>query len=313
MSSIILDLLREFILSLVIPSMSLVMRRRSRRVSALFLGRKGTATETDARELENGCGGTSSSKRGGESSVVEKKRGAASAAASIAAQAHVAEAACPICQEAIGTRTPDGIVEHWSMLPCGHRFGSYCIKHYLRVVADDRPACPVCRQPVYHLCGHPVMPTIVSPSVSKKNHEITPAADAQLYKMRFARCLYCTGQPRILEFAYGHTTPEEKPTSRVAAAFRWLRIFDLVSRRRTTSIRQDRRWRERSHSAERERGSELFRYSEDDQRPPPIDDNRGRQQSASNGDWQGPWIDPFPRPRDMEWEKWWIAQAPQGA
>ncbi len=26
-----------------------------------------------------------------------------------------------------------------------------------------------------------------------------------------------------------------------------------------------------------------------------------------------PWIDPFPRPRDPEWEDWWVAKEPRGA
>ncbi|KAJ4302139.1 Checkpoint protein hus1 [Collariella sp. IMI 366227] len=76
------------------------------------------------------------------------------------------EASCPICQEPIGVRNAEGVTERWSTLPCGHRFGSYCIKYYLGIAADEQPPCPICRTPAYHdECGHPVLPTVL-----KSNH-----------------------------------------------------------------------------------------------------------------------------------------------
>lgn len=69
---------------------------------------------------------------------------------------------CPICQEPVGRPTLEGVTESWSRLPCGHRFGSHCIKLWLRMVLDsehrERPVCPVCRSSASHTCGHPVLP-----------------------------------------------------------------------------------------------------------------------------------------------------------
>ena len=69
---------------------------------------------------------------------------------------------CPICQEPVGRPTPEGVVEGWSKLPCGHRFGSHCIKRWLGMAAAEKPCCPVCRRSACHSCGHPVLPVIVT-------------------------------------------------------------------------------------------------------------------------------------------------------
>lgn len=69
---------------------------------------------------------------------------------------------CPICQEPVGRPTPEGVTEAWSSLPCGHRFGSVCIKRWLGLVADERPACPVCRRTATHMCGHPAVPVVIA-------------------------------------------------------------------------------------------------------------------------------------------------------
>jgi len=67
---------------------------------------------------------------------------------------------CEICQEIVGQETPDGIVESWSVLPCGHSFGSHCIKTWLGLA--DQPSCPMCRRDMVHHCGHPVLPIAIS-------------------------------------------------------------------------------------------------------------------------------------------------------
>ncbi|KAK0674091.1 hypothetical protein QBC41DRAFT_71282 [Cercophora samala] len=100
------------------------------------------------------------------------------------------ESSCPICSDPIGTENPEGTTETWSELPCGHRFGSHCIKHYLGVVADNRPACPICRQAAYHSCGHPVLPVLCAGTVSKpkkasKKHTVT------LSDLSWRYCGYC--------------------------------------------------------------------------------------------------------------------------
>lgn len=56
---------------------------------------------------------------------------------------HVIEPACPICQVDIGTKSPEGVKEGYAVTPCGHVFGSVCIKKYLAIT--DKPLCPVCR------------------------------------------------------------------------------------------------------------------------------------------------------------------------
>ncbi|KIH95053.1 hypothetical protein SPBR_03494 [Sporothrix brasiliensis 5110] len=65
---------------------------------------------------------------------------------------------CPICLEVVGLPAADGSVESWSILPCGHRFGSYCAKAWLGTgpmsdpadiqIGDDRvPGSPNPRAP----------------------------------------------------------------------------------------------------------------------------------------------------------------------
>jgi len=88
------------------------------------------------------------------------KGGRPSARGSVAVKA-VDDNRCSICQETIGDATPDGAVEGWSRLPCGHRFGSLCVKRWLGL--SPQPSCPICRRDMAHLCGHPVVPEQVGP------------------------------------------------------------------------------------------------------------------------------------------------------
>jgi hypothetical protein len=76
------------------------------------------------------------------------------------------DSSCTICQEPVGQPTLEGIIESWSQLPCGHRFGSHCIKRWLGMTADDQPCCPICRRNASHVCGHPVLPLVIEPSVT---------------------------------------------------------------------------------------------------------------------------------------------------
>lgn len=98
------------------------------------------------------------------------------------------DAACPICQDPVGQRTPEGRFESWSKLPCGHRFGSYCIKHWLGLVAEDRPCCPICRQNASHLCGHPVLPKLVT-TASDVGKSATSHSIA--FDFEFTYCIFC--------------------------------------------------------------------------------------------------------------------------
>ncbi len=68
---------------------------------------------------------------------------------------------CSICHFIVGTKTPEDIVEAWAILPCGHRFGSYCVKVWLGMSIDA--VCPICRRKMVHACGHPTLPRPSAP------------------------------------------------------------------------------------------------------------------------------------------------------
>ncbi|KAK4159343.1 hypothetical protein QBC43DRAFT_222137 [Cladorrhinum sp. PSN259] len=101
--------------------------------------------------------------------------------------------ACPICQEPVGQKNPDGTTETWSELPCGHRFGSSCIKKYLGIVAEEHPQCPICRERAYHSCNHPVLPVILKGDGTGKQKQ----AKSDMNKNRpvelleYSLCDYC--------------------------------------------------------------------------------------------------------------------------
>jgi RING finger family protein len=66
---------------------------------------------------------------------------------------------CPICHEEVGTPQEhrDGYAESWLYLPCGHRFGSLCLYHWIIDGAFDG-RCPLCRRNVQSSCGHFFVP-----------------------------------------------------------------------------------------------------------------------------------------------------------
>ncbi|CAK7224369.1 Checkpoint protein hus1 [Sporothrix curviconia] len=70
---------------------------------------------------------------------------------------------CPICHNDVGEATPENIIETWAILPCGHRFGDYCLKVWLGMSKDAM--CPICRKKMMHTCGHPTLPRPTSPPV----------------------------------------------------------------------------------------------------------------------------------------------------
>ncbi|KAK4148207.1 uncharacterized protein C8A04DRAFT_24005 [Dichotomopilus funicola] len=99
-------------------------------------------------------------KRSSTSKTAPAAKDAATDAAVTTVQ--IEDITCLICHEPIGTRNVEGVKEDWSMLPCGHRFGSHCIKRYLGLTADEQPLCPICRHVAYHdPCGHPVLPFLL--------------------------------------------------------------------------------------------------------------------------------------------------------
>ena len=65
---------------------------------------------------------------------------------------------CPICRDPVGVRTESDTLETWRHLPCGHKFGRKCIMEYFGALMHEKPLCPICREPSYHSCGHPVLP-----------------------------------------------------------------------------------------------------------------------------------------------------------
>ncbi|KAK3403507.1 Hus1-like protein-domain-containing protein [Sordaria brevicollis] len=110
-----------------------------------------------------------------------------------------ADKMCPICHEEIGSPSSEGIVETWSVLPCGHLFGSHCIKHYIQMVAYDRPQCPICRYSLVHGCGHPVLPALFVTDSDDKSRRVKNAAKVNRETIRALvkssmqySCAYCT-------------------------------------------------------------------------------------------------------------------------
>lgn len=68
---------------------------------------------------------------------------------------------CPICRDPVGIPNPENIIEKWTSLHCGHRFGDVCIQTWLQDSLDRElntpPSCPICRVTAKHpKCGHPV-------------------------------------------------------------------------------------------------------------------------------------------------------------
>jgi hypothetical protein len=97
------------------------------------------------------------------------KKPTASAAPSGEKQQEGAEV-CSICHDAVGVVNPEGIVESWASLHCGHRFGSACLQTWLQesLERDQHsvldPSCPVCRTEARHpTCGHAVVSPRVRP------------------------------------------------------------------------------------------------------------------------------------------------------
>ncbi len=77
---------------------------------------------------------------------------------------------CPICHDAVGIRNPEGVLEGWVKLYCGHRFGSNCLKIWLQASLDrgpyTLPSCPICRTVARAAPPSPVPPTVVRCRVS---------------------------------------------------------------------------------------------------------------------------------------------------
>ncbi|TDZ33560.1 hypothetical protein C8035_v012151 [Colletotrichum spinosum] len=70
------------------------------------------------------------------------------------------DSCCAICYEKVGEVKEEGDKEIWRYLPCGHRFGSDCLQHWLGVSSGDEPHCPWCRVSMRCDCGHPFVPTL---------------------------------------------------------------------------------------------------------------------------------------------------------
>lgn len=95
---------------------------------------------------------------------------------------------CPICQVDIGTKSPEGVKEGYAVTPCGHVFGSLCIKKYLAIT--DKPQCPFCRTDLFHVCSHPILPVLYD---SKKSNLSLEQAAAKAYPTEPQQndCPYC--------------------------------------------------------------------------------------------------------------------------
>lgn len=221
------------------------------------------------------------------------------------------EATCPICQEPIGSKNPEGITEGWSLLPCGHRFGSYCIKHYLNVVAEDRPSCPVCRQIAYHLCGHPVLPVLLKPNGSKAD-KIVESADLLVEEMKNSLCAFCLSpknEQRLLGLIA--TRAEPGSDSRWKSLVGWSKILAFTKRRKMS--RRSRRFPDQDPAPVPTLVAPASQNTSQTALPTLSLQPQPGSLARDGSGWTGPWIDPFPKARDHEWEKWWKQQEPVGA
>ncbi|KAL2139622.1 hypothetical protein VTI28DRAFT_4931 [Corynascus sepedonium] len=234
-----------------------------------------------------------------------KRRLNASSSEKQPSAAQIEERTCLICQEIVGTRNAEGIKEGFSMLPCGHRFGSYCIKRYLSLTADEEPLCPICRHVAYHdACGHPVLPFLLNSDgthpdlIIDESGKVRPPNSGE--DLLTAPCEYC----RLLEEEEQVELPSWKNTGRLATIkkpLRWLRELVPFARRRRLQVLL---------AASENLNEEEASSSATNQRLTRQEMRMRRRTPVNNATWEGPWVDV--QTRDVEWEKWWTAQAPRG-
>ncbi len=270
----------------------------------------------------------------------EKHAAAAASAAAAAAAQHddsTTKPPCPICQEPVGSRTPEGIREGWSMLPCGHVFGDFCIKRYLAITADDQPVCPVCRHAAYHdVCGHPALPfrlradgdhpDLVVDDAGRKRPPLS--AD----KLASTSCGYCLSPaPGEIEVVDGEVDAKKF----LPRAVRRRLLGQLGQLGHISAWKGPLRWLRAVVPFARKPSAAAITIDEDDedgelalapageqqQTPASASSSRRltrqeartrRRTQGQGGAWEGPWMDAV-QTRDAEWETWWKEQAPCGA
>ncbi|KAI1772818.1 hypothetical protein F4818DRAFT_125638 [Hypoxylon cercidicola] len=97
---------------------------------------------------------------------------------------------CPICHDPVGLANPEGIVEAWTKLYCGHKFGTHCIQTWLQEsINRDQNAsssCPICRATAKHPCGHLVSPPLF-PSIQLSWQAPRPPPSPPLRRHQQAR------------------------------------------------------------------------------------------------------------------------------
>jgi HUS1 checkpoint protein len=240
------------------------------------------------------------------------------------------EKECLICQQRVGKPTPEGNQESWSMLPCGHRFGSHCIKRYLNIAAIDEPLCPMCRSRAYHdACGHPVLPFMLT---SEGTHPdlITDDVSGELRPRQgedflLAACEYCRDPQAYLKRLAEAELQAELQQPRWKRQSRWL--WERLSfnrkqhaeppasvtddNRQSTELNRQSTELNRQSTELNRQSTELNRQSTELNRQSTELNRRQRIRNQQNGGpWNGPWMDV--RSRDHGWEKWWKEQAPRG-
>ena len=243
--------------------------------------------------------------------------------------------ACPICQEPVGTLTAEGVLEGWSMLPCGHVFGDFCIKRYLAITANDQPVCPMCRHAAYHdVCGHPVLPFRLRPDGDHPDL-VTDAAGRRrppvgVDALASTSCAYCQSPPN--DDADADADAEvEADTKKFPRAVRRRLLGHLGQLGHISAWKGPLRWlRAVVPFARKPAATTIDLGGEEDPAPtlqPPAasatsgstsrrltrQEARTRRRTQGQGAaWEGPWMDAV-QTRDVEWEMWWKEQAPCGA
>jgi hypothetical protein len=103
---------------------------------------------------------------------------------------------CQLCEKKWGTQDGEGTVEYLVLMPCGHIFGSICIKHFISTELGDHSGreyrrCPARSHSLhYRGCGHTIRP-----------QRITFAPDAETGYLGLSNThLYHLPQKRVVEW-----------------------------------------------------------------------------------------------------------------
>ncbi|CAJ2507414.1 Uu.00g086000.m01.CDS01 [Anthostomella pinea] len=158
---------------------------------------------------------------------------------------------CPICHDPVGVPNPEGIIESWTKLHCGHEFGTECIQTWLDESCqrdpNKNPSCPICRTVAKHPCGHLVSPPPYAPmqhphmvEVDSLTYQNSVTSGAGSYQSPRSPPASPTPSLRVPQVRYGYSAngyaPHRRPRRRLTrrAGHPQNRIWVLAPRRAQT-------------------------------------------------------------------------------